>query len=347
MRGCPGRGECGWCRPIRSHRSRGAPGASTRRRVICHTDRGGGNVYMYAICHKPPADFDASLVQTAGARQIQAARPGEAGHGRARRRGLSNVRAEVTLEPPHPVDPEGAGWRSAHNLFLGTAGGAPISLVPWPRSTPSRTDATVDRSAPMSSHGAGAGPGPIDLAESQKLPLGGWSASGLRWYTCIATGPETPDHTGSNDPITGGAPVARSSTAHVYDRAGFGSAGGAGQPACGRVVDFSYGFTDPRYATGADMTGPVLATARLLEAARAAGLPVVFTTIAYDPARCESRLAEEGDGDGCAGAGNPAGRRRRAAHPRTEEHLVVQTGASAFFGTALASPSSPRCGPTR
>ncbi len=55
--------------------------------------------------------------------------------------------------------------------------------------------------------------------------------------------------------------------------------GAAGPPSC--VVDFSYGFTDPRYPTGADMTGAA-ATARLLEAARAAGRAGRLHHIAYD-----------------------------------------------------------------
>ncbi|MCW2696599.1 MAG: carbamoylsarcosine amidase [Modestobacter sp.] len=73
------------------------------------------------------------------------------------------------------------------------------------------------------------------------------------------------------------------SSAGVYDRAGFGRPVQRGSRPVVVVVDFSYGFTDDRYPTGADLSGPVLATARLLEVARADGVPVVFTTIAYDP----------------------------------------------------------------
>ena len=69
------------------------------------------------------------------------------------------------------------------------------------------------------------------------------------------------------------------------------------------VVDFSYGFTDPGYPTGADMTAAVLGAARLLETARAQGLPVVFTTIAYDPAQAVVvGVVAEGDGHGRARA---------------------------------------------
>src|SRR5437016_2090458 len=49
------------------------------------------------------------------------------------------------------------------------------------------------------------------------------------------------------------------------------------------VVDFSCGFTDPESALGSDLTAEVEATKRLLDAARARGLPVIFTTIGYEP----------------------------------------------------------------
>ena len=76
-----------------------------------------------------------------------------------------------------------------------------------------------------------------------------------------------------------------STTAEVYDRAGFGRRVERGSRPAVVVVDFTYGFTDPQYPTGADMSRAVAATAHLLEAARAAGVPVVFTTIAYDAAQ--------------------------------------------------------------
>ena len=40
------------------------------------------------------------------------------------------------------------------------------------------------------------------------------------------------------------------------------------------VVDFRCGFTDPECALGSDLTAEVEATRRLLDAARAKGLPV-------------------------------------------------------------------------
>jgi maleamate amidohydrolase len=56
------------------------------------------------------------------------------------------------------------------------------------------------------------------------------------------------------------------------------------------VVDFECGFTDPECPLGADLTDEVQATRRLLDVARAKGLPVVFTTIAFEPSLKDSAL---------------------------------------------------------
>jgi maleamate amidohydrolase len=132
--------------------------------------------------------------------------------------------------------------------------------------------------------------------------------------------------------------VSGSSTAQVYDRAGFGRPVERGSRPAVVVVDFTYGFTDPHYPTGADMSDEVLATARLLDAARAKDLPVVFTTIAYDKGQIGSLAwLKKATGMAAVEAGNRLVEIDERLAPRPDEHLVVKTGASAFFGTALAS----------
>lgn len=127
------------------------------------------------------------------------------------------------------------------------------------------------------------------------------------------------------------------STARVYDRAGFGRRVQRGSRPAVVVVDFSYGFTDPSYPTGADMTASVLATARMLEAARSAGAPVVFTTIAYDPAQIAGLAwLRKATGMTALTSGSRLVEIDDRLARRPDEHLVVKTGASAFFGTALA-----------
>jgi maleamate amidohydrolase len=132
--------------------------------------------------------------------------------------------------------------------------------------------------------------------------------------------------------------VAQPTTAQVYDRAGFGRPVQRGRRPAVVVVDLTYGFTDPAYPTGAEMSGPVLATARLLDAARAAGLPVVFTTIAYDAGQIATLTwLKKATGMAALELGSRLVEIDDRLARRPDEHLVVKTGASAFFGTALAS----------
>ncbi|WP_308216244.1 isochorismatase family protein [Prauserella aidingensis] len=127
-------------------------------------------------------------------------------------------------------------------------------------------------------------------------------------------------------------------TDHVYDRAGFGRPVERGARPAVVVVDFSYGFTDPASPTGSDMSGEIAATARLLDAARAADLPVVFTTIAYDPAQRDTLTwLKKATGMRALEVGSRLVEIDDRLEPRPDEHLVVKTGASAFFGTALSS----------
>ncbi|MCW2694415.1 MAG: carbamoylsarcosine amidase [Mycobacterium sp.] len=132
--------------------------------------------------------------------------------------------------------------------------------------------------------------------------------------------------------------MAQPTTAQVYDRAGFGRPVQRGRRPAVVVVDLTYGFTDLAYPTGAEMSGPVLATARLLDAARAAGLPVVFTTIAYDAGQIATLTwLKKATGMAALELGSRLVEIDDRLARRPDEHLVVKTGASAFFGTALAS----------
>jgi maleamate amidohydrolase len=64
----------------------------------------------------------------------------------------------------------------------------------------------------------------------------------------------------------------------------FGQAAGVGERPAVVVVDLLRGFTDPACPLGAEMDDVVAATRTLLDAARAAGVPVIFTTVVYDEA---------------------------------------------------------------
>jgi nicotinamidase-related amidase len=124
----------------------------------------------------------------------------------------------------------------------------------------------------------------------------------------------------------------------VYAKAGLGQAVRLGAHPAVLVIDFSCGFTDPGCPLGSDLGPEVEATRRLLDAARAKGLPIVFTTIGFDPSLKDGGLwlqkvptlaaLQMGgtwvDIDPRLGA-------------REDETVIVKKGASGFFGTNLAS----------
>ncbi|MEV3854279.1 isochorismatase family protein [Streptomyces sp. NPDC050095] len=130
-------------------------------------------------------------------------------------------------------------------------------------------------------------------------------------------------------------------TDDTYARAGFGAPVRRGRRPALLVVDLTRGFTEDGFATGSDLTDVVASTARLIEAGRPAGVPVVFTAISYTPA--------EAAGDAVTWLGKAPGLRALvdgsdavALDPRLprqpgRDHLVVKKGASAFFGTGLAA----------
>lgn len=73
------------------------------------------------------------------------------------------------------------------------------------------------------------------------------------------------------------------STSDVYAERGFGGRQAAGTRPALLVIDFSRGFTDPASPLHCDCDDALAATAPLLEAARAGGSPVVYTTVAFAP----------------------------------------------------------------
>jgi maleamate amidohydrolase len=104
------------------------------------------------------------------------------------------------------------------------------------------------------------------------------------------------------------------------------------------VVDFSCGFTDPECALGSDMTEAVEATKRLLDRARAKGLPVVFTTIGYGPSLKDGGLwLQKIPSLGDLQVGGRWVEIDPRLEPREDETIVLKKGASAFFGTNLPS----------
>jgi maleamate amidohydrolase len=124
----------------------------------------------------------------------------------------------------------------------------------------------------------------------------------------------------------------------VYAAARLGEAVTMGESPGVLVVDFSCGFTDPECPLGSELSAEIEATRRLLDAARAKGLPVIFTTIGFEPSLKDGglwlqKVPSLGD--------LQVGGRWVEIDPRLErredETIVLKKGASAFFGTNLAA----------
>ena len=134
---------------------------------------------------------------------------------------------------------------------------------------------------------------------------------------------------------------------------GFGGDLGFGTRPAVVVVDLVNGFTDPASPLGADLSAVVESTRALLDAAREAAVPVLFTTVVYDEAneraaevflRKVPALAVLRPGTRWIEVDERLGR-------RDDEPVLPKAFASAFFGTPLASMLAGRdtlvvCGAT-
>jgi nicotinamidase-related amidase len=124
----------------------------------------------------------------------------------------------------------------------------------------------------------------------------------------------------------------------VYGRAGFGHRVVRGDRPAVVVVDLTNGFTDASLPTGADLDDVVAQTRHLVDTAREAAIPVVFTTIAFDRARLESSTwLRKATGMAALVEGSSLVAVDTRLGQRPEEALVTKHGASAFFGTDLSA----------
>ena len=118
----------------------------------------------------------------------------------------------------------------------------------------------------------------------------------------------------------------------------FGGAAGFGTRPAVVVVDLNVGFTDPASPLACDLDEVLVATRELLDVARDARVPVVFTTVVYDgPGAVAARvflrkvpaLRILEPGSRWVALDERLGR-------RDEEPVIEKAFASAFFATPLA-----------
>ena len=120
---------------------------------------------------------------------------------------------------------------------------------------------------------------------------------------------------------------------------GFGGRGGFGRRPALIVIDMTLGFTDPESPLACDLDGPISEIEKLLEAARRAEIPIIFTTIAYRESdkltaaafidKVPALLALE--------AGTRWAEIDPRIAPRETEPILNKLFASGFFGTPLGA----------
>ena len=117
---------------------------------------------------------------------------------------------------------------------------------------------------------------------------------------------------------------------------GFGNRVGFGLRPALLVVDFSRTFTSPDEALGGEMAEPIRQANRLVAAARSAGCPIFFSTIAYaDPARDAGVWGRKIGGLATLKLGTPGVDQDPRLDVAAHDRIVVKRGASCFFGTTL------------
>jgi nicotinamidase-related amidase len=126
-------------------------------------------------------------------------------------------------------------------------------------------------------------------------------------------------------------------TREQYTRGGLAGRLRPGRRPAVVVIDLVEGFTDPEAPPGANLDDVVAATRRLLDTARAAALPVLFTSIAFTPDEIDTTLwLTKVPAMRCLLAGSALVRVDPRLGPRTDEPVLIKKAASGFYSTDLA-----------
>jgi maleamate amidohydrolase len=119
---------------------------------------------------------------------------------------------------------------------------------------------------------------------------------------------------------------------------GFGRRVGFGERPALLAVDFITGFTDLRSPLAGELDTQLAATNALLEPARAAGIPVIFSTVAYDAELQEAGIwIRKIPANGTLVEGSEWVEVDKRLNQRPNETTLVKKYASCFFGTDLAA----------
>ena len=124
--------------------------------------------------------------------------------------------------------------------------------------------------------------------------------------------------------------------AHI---SGFGERGGFGRRPALAVIDMTLGFTDPESPLACDLEAPIQQIEKLLDAARKAEIPIVFTTIAFRESDKLTAAAflEKVPALLVLEAGSRWIEIDPRIAPRETEPVFNKLFASGFFGTGMGS----------
>lgn len=123
-----------------------------------------------------------------------------------------------------------------------------------------------------------------------------------------------------------------------YEAAGFSGRLGWGERPALVVIDVCRAYVDPDSPLYAGVEEPCASAARLVEAARTSGVPVIFTRVEYEPGGVDGGMFfSKVRALRCFERGNPLADWLEEPRPLEGELVVTKQYASAFFGTSLAA----------
>lgn len=122
-----------------------------------------------------------------------------------------------------------------------------------------------------------------------------------------------------------------------YSAAGFGNRLGFGDHPALILVDFAKAYLDKGSPLYAGVESELAVAKNLLGKARAAGIPIIFSRVEYEPGGANGghfyrKISALKNFD----RGNPLGELADGLDPQEGEHIVTKQFASAFFDTELA-----------
>lgn len=122
-----------------------------------------------------------------------------------------------------------------------------------------------------------------------------------------------------------------------YSGKGFGRKIGFGNSPSVLVIDFIKAFTDEKSPLGANLDYQLQQTKKILTEARSISIPIIFTTVAYDPDLKDAGVWGKKMPIELLIAGTTWVEVDPVLERRPDEPIITKKYASAFFGTDLMS----------